>query len=128
MNLHGELVQNRRQKRITGKPKTAGEKVAKHDDFISLGGRNLLIEGSAAIARRKESGCLILSDQVGRYFRFAKDKGWRKRLRAFHGNKLFRVIIHIFNILSLISNLSLLTVLRSTSSWVFFRKMSVLSF
>jgi hypothetical protein len=75
MNLHREFVQNRRHKGIAGKPKTAGEEVAKHDDFISFRSRNLLIEGSAAVARRKESGCLIFPDQVGRDLRFAKDKG-----------------------------------------------------
>jgi hypothetical protein len=66
MNLHGEFVQNCKQKRITGKPKPAGEEVAKHDDFISFGGRNLLVEGNTSIALMKESGCLILSEHVHR--------------------------------------------------------------
>jgi uncharacterized Zn-binding protein involved in type VI secretion len=75
MNLHGEFVQDHGQKGIAGKPKPACEEVAKHDDFISLGSRNLLIEGSAAVARGKESGCLVFSDQVRRDLRFPKDKG-----------------------------------------------------
>jgi hypothetical protein len=78
MNLHGEFIQNRRHKGIARKPKPAGEEVAKHDDFISLRSRNLLIEGSATVARRKESGCLISPDQIGGDLRFTKNKGRRE--------------------------------------------------
>jgi hypothetical protein len=57
MNLHREFIQNRGHKGITRKPKPAGEEVAKNNNFVGFGGRNLLIEGSATVARRKESGC-----------------------------------------------------------------------
>jgi hypothetical protein len=80
MNLHGEFVQNCGQKGITGKPKPVGEEVVKHDDFISFRSRNLLIEGSAAIACREESSYLIFPDQVGCHLRFPKDKGQRETL------------------------------------------------
>jgi hypothetical protein len=80
MNLHREFIQNRGHKGITRKPKSAGEDVAKNNNFVGFGSRNLLIEGSATVARRKESGCLIFPDQIGRNLRFAKDKRWRERL------------------------------------------------
>jgi hypothetical protein len=80
MNIHGEFIQNRGHKGIARKPKPASEEVTKNNDFIGFGGMNLLIEGSATVARRKESDCLIFPDQIGRDLRFAKDKGQRERL------------------------------------------------
>jgi hypothetical protein len=79
MNLHGKLIQDCRHKGIARKPESAGEEVVKHDDFIGFGSRNLLIEGSATVACRKEPGRLIFPDHIGGDLRFTKNKGWRER-------------------------------------------------
>jgi hypothetical protein len=57
----------------------AVEEVAIHDNFIGFRSRNLLVERSATVTRRKESGCLIFLDQIGGDFRFTKNKGQRER-------------------------------------------------
>jgi hypothetical protein len=80
MNLHRELVQDSRQQGIASKPEPTGKKIAKHNNFVSFSGGNLLVKGSAAATSRKEPICLIFSDQICGDLGFAKDKGWRERL------------------------------------------------
>jgi hypothetical protein len=79
MNLHRELVQDSRQKGITGESKPTSEEVTKYDNFIGFGSRNLFVKGSAATAHRKESGCLEFSDQICGDFGFAENKSRRER-------------------------------------------------
>jgi hypothetical protein len=43
MNLHCKHVQNRGKNGIAGEPQTAGEEVAKYDNFTVFGGRNLFV-------------------------------------------------------------------------------------
>jgi hypothetical protein len=78
MNLHGKLVQNCGHEGITRKPESACEEVTKHDDFIRFGSRNLLIEGSATVANRKEPSCLVFPDQICGHLGFTKNKRWRE--------------------------------------------------
>jgi hypothetical protein len=78
MNLHGKLIQNCGHEGIVRKPESAGEEVAKHDDFICFGGRNLFIEGSATVASRKEPSCLVFPDQICGDLGFTRNKRWRE--------------------------------------------------
>jgi hypothetical protein len=78
MNLHGKLVQNCRHEGIARKPKSTGEEVVKHDDFIRFGSRNLLIEGSSTFASRKKPSCLVFPDQICGDIGFTKNKRWRE--------------------------------------------------
>jgi hypothetical protein len=50
MNPHRVLVQDSRQKGITGESKLAGEEVTKYDNFVSFGSRNFLVKGSTTTA------------------------------------------------------------------------------
>jgi hypothetical protein len=70
MDFHRKSVQDCRENWIAGKPKTAGEEVAKNNYFSISGSRSLLIQGGVPGARRKESGSLVFSDHVGCDFRF----------------------------------------------------------
>jgi hypothetical protein len=72
MNLHRKFVKNCRHEGIARKPESACEEVVKHDDFIGFGSRKLLVEGSETVTHRKESGCLVFSDQIGGDLRFTK--------------------------------------------------------
>jgi hypothetical protein len=79
MNLHRELFQDSRQEGIAGKSKPAGEEVTKYDYFVGFGSRNLFVEGSASTTHRKESGYLVVSDQICSDFRFTENKRRRER-------------------------------------------------
>jgi hypothetical protein len=65
-------------KGIARKPESTSEEVAKHDNFIGFGSRNLLIEGGATVASWEESGRLVFPDQISGDLRFTKNKGWRE--------------------------------------------------